>query len=96
MKPSDALQSHRAAIRSVVEAHRACNARVFGSVIRGLDTEGSDLDILIDPTPQTTLMDVAAIQVELERLLGVSVDVLTPRALPEKFRSRVLSEAMPV
>lgn len=96
MKPSDALQSHRAAIRSVVEAHRACNARVFGSVIRGLDTEGSDLDILIDPTPETTLMDVAAIQVELERLLGVSVDVLTPGALPDKFRSRVLSEAMPV
>ena len=41
-------------------------------------------------------MDVAAIQVELKRLLGVSVDVLTPRALPEKFRNRVLSEALPV
>jgi predicted nucleotidyltransferase len=41
-------------------------------------------------------MDVAAIQVELEHLLGVSVDVLTPRALPEKFRSTVLAEAMPV
>jgi predicted nucleotidyltransferase len=96
MKPSDALQSNRAAIRRVVEAHRARNARVFGSVVRGLDTEGSDLDILIDPTPETTLMDVAAIQVELEHLLGVTVDVLTPKALPEKFRSRVLSEAIPV
>jgi predicted nucleotidyltransferase len=41
-------------------------------------------------------MDVAAIQVELQRLLGVSVDVLTPRALPDAFRSRVLSEAVPV
>lgn len=96
MRPSEVLQSHRAAIRGVVAAHRACNARVFGSVLRGLDTEGSDLDILVDPTPETTLMDVAAIQVELERLLGVSVDVLTPRALPEKFRSTVLAEAMPV
>ena len=96
MKPSDALRSHSAAIRSVVEAHRACNARVFGSVLRGLDTEQSDLDILIDPTPQTTLMDVAAIQVELERLLGVSVDVLTPKALPERFRHIVLAEAMPI
>lgn len=71
MKPSLALASNRDAIRRVVEAHRACNARVFGSVTRGLDTEGSDLDILIDPTPETTLMDVAAIQVELQRLLGV-------------------------
>jgi predicted nucleotidyltransferase len=96
VKPSDALQRHRATIRRVVASHHAHNARVFGSVVRGLDTEDSDLDILIDPTPQTTLMDVAAIQVELERLLGVSVDVLTPRALPEQFRSRVLAEAVSV
>ena len=96
MKPSDALRSHSAAIRGVVEAHQACNARVFGSVARGRDTEQSDLDILVDPTPQTTLMDVAAIQVELEKLLGVSVDVLTPKALPEKIRHIVLAEALPI
>jgi predicted nucleotidyltransferase len=96
MKPSAALQVHRIAIRGVVARHHALNARVFGSVLRGDDKEGSDLDILIDPTPETSLMDVAAIQVELESLLGVKVDVLTPRALPEKFRSSVLAEAMPV
>lgn len=96
MKPSEALSINREAIRRVVESHRARNPRIFGSVIHGDDTEDSDLDILIDPTPETTLMDVAAIQVELQRLLGVSVDVLTPRALPEKFRNRVLSEAVPV
>ncbi len=96
MKPSEALASNRAAIRYVVKSHRACNARVFGSVLSGQDTESSDLDILIDPTPETTLMDVAAIQVELQRLLGVSVDVLTPKALPDKFRSSVLAEAVPV
>jgi predicted nucleotidyltransferase len=93
MKPSEALNSHRATIRRVVESHRARNARVFGSVLRGEDTDGSDLDLLIDPTPETTLMDVAAIQVELKRLIGVSVDVVTPRALPEKFRDLVLFEA---
>ena len=96
MKPSLVLQSNRAAIRSVVERHRACNARVFGSVLHGDDHEGSDLDILIDPTAETTLMDVAKIQVELEKLLGVSVDVLTPQALPEKIRNHVLAEAVPV
>ena len=96
MKPSLALQINRVAIRSVVERHRACNARVFGSVLHGDDRDGSDLDILIDPTPNTTLMDVAKIQVELENLLGVSVDVLTPKALPDKFRGRVLAEAVPV
>jgi predicted nucleotidyltransferase len=96
MKPSLALQTNRAAIRTVVERHRGSNARVFGSVLHGDDHEGSDLDILIDPTPNTTLMDVAKIQVELETLLGVSVDVLTPKSLPDKFRNSVLAEAVPV
>jgi predicted nucleotidyltransferase len=96
MKPSVALNSHRDAIRRIVEAHRARNARVFGSVVRGDDTDDSDLDLLIDPTPDTTLMDVAAIQVELEELLGVTVDVLTPKALPDKFRGAVLAQAIPV
>lgn len=57
MKPSEALASNRAAIRRVVESHRACNARVFGSVLRGQDTDGSDLDILVDPTSETTLIE---------------------------------------
>ncbi|MDE2156074.1 MAG: nucleotidyltransferase family protein [Xanthomonadaceae bacterium] len=96
MKPSAALQAHRAAIRGVVEAHRAHNARVFGSVLRGSDTEGSDLDLLIDPTPETTLFDIGAIRHELGKLLGVPVDVLTPNALPDKFRAAVLAEARPV
>ena len=96
MKPSQALDLNRAAIRQVVASHRAQNARVFGSVIHGQDTEGSDLDLLIDTTPETTLMDVAAIQLELQNLLGVSVHVLTPKALPETFRNRVMSEAVPV
>jgi predicted nucleotidyltransferase len=96
MKPSTALNVHRDAIRRIVASHRAGNARVFGSASRGNDTEDSDLDILIDPTPQTTLMDIAAIQVELEELLGVRVDVLTPKALPEKFCNLVLAEALPV
>lgn len=96
MKPSEALASNRAAIRHVVESHHACNARVFGSVLRGQDTALSDLDILIDPTPDTTLFDIGAIRHELGELLGVQVDVLTPNALPDAFRDQVLAEARPV
>ena len=80
----------------MVESHHARNARVFGSVVHGNYVEGSDLDILIDTTSDTTLMDVAFIQVKLEKLLGISVDILTPKGLPEKFRSIVLAEAVPV
>ncbi|MDN7184668.1 nucleotidyltransferase family protein [Caballeronia sp. SEWSISQ10-4 2] len=96
MKPSLAFVSHREAIRRVVVAHRASNARVFGSVIHGDDSEGSDLDILIDPTPETTLFDIGAIRHELLQLLGVPVDVLTPNAPPADFRAIVLAEAVPV
>lgn len=96
MRPSVALNSNRAAIRHVVESHRARNARVFGSVLHGLDTENSDLDLLIDPTSETTLFDIGAIRHELGALLGVPVDVLTPNALPDTFRATVLAEARPV
>ncbi len=86
MKPSDALHAHSASVRAVVHAHHARNARnarVFGSVLHGRDTENSDLDILIDPTPETTLFDISAIRMELRQILGVRVDVLTPNALPD-------------
>ena len=96
MRPSEALAINRDAIRRVVESHRARNARIFGSVLHGEDTENSDLDILVDPTPETTLFDIGAIRHELLQLLGVPVDVLTPKALPERFREAVLSEAVPV
>jgi len=96
MRPSLAFVSHREAIRRVVAAHRASNARVFGSVIHGDDSEGSDLDILIDPTPETTLLDIGAIRHELLQLLGVPVDVVTPNALPADFLAIVLAEAVPV
>ena len=96
MKPSVALASHRAEIRRIVESHRASNARVFGSVVRGDDSENSDLDLLIDPTPDTTLLDIGAIRHELFQLLGVPVDVVTPKSLPEKFRANVIAEAVAV
>ena len=96
MKPSIALDVHRAEIRLIVEANRAVNARVFGSVLRGEDTEDSDLDILVDPEPGMTLLNIGSIRRQLAQLLGVSVDVLTPNALPEKNRDAVVAEAMPI
>jgi len=96
MKPSIALNAHRAEIREIVLTHRAINARVFGSVVHGTDTDASDLDILIDPTEDTTLFDLGAIRYKLRTLLGVPVDILTPNSLPDSFRDRVIKEAQPV
>ena len=96
MKPSASLEANRELIRRIVAMHRGSNPRVFGSVAHGDDTDGSDLDLLIDPRPDTSLLDIAQIQVELEAQLGVPIDVLTPGALPMKFRDQVLREARPV
>lgn len=96
MRPSKALNLHRSAIRAAVERHRALNPRVFGSVVHGSDREGSDLDILVDPTEETSLFDLGAIRMELEELLGVEVDVLTPNSLPDRWRHQVLEEARPL
>jgi predicted nucleotidyltransferase len=92
MRPSEALSLYRTRIREIALRHRVSGVRVFGSTIRGDDVAGSDLDLLVEPTAQTTLMD----RFELKNLLGLDVDVLTPNGLPAKFREQVLRDAVPV
>jgi len=96
MRPSIALQQYRDRIREIALSHRVTSVRVFGSVLSGEDTDDSDLDILVEPTADATLFDIGAIQYELSELLGINVDVLTPGALPDRFRQRVLDEARQV
>ena len=96
MKPSTALSLHRDEVRRLVEQSRARCPRVFGSVLHGQDSEGSDLDILVDPLPGATLFDLGGLQIALEDLLGVPVDLLTPGDLTQRTRARVLREARPV
>lgn len=96
MKPSTALRLKRDEIYAAVGRYRTANPRVFGSVLHGTDTDKSDLDLLVDALPSTTLFDLGELQVELETLLGIPVDLLTPGDLPAKFRTRVLAEARAV
>ncbi len=96
MRPSEAISKHRNAVHQAAARFRAANPRVFGSVLHGADQEGSDLDLLVDPLPGATLFDLGGLQLELEEMLGIPVDLLTPGDLPPKLRSRVLAEARPV
>lgn len=96
MKPSEALSGRRPQVRAIVIAHRARNPRVFGSTARGEDDASSDLDILIDPTDATSLLDIGAIRHELTELLGVDVDVVTPKALPQNAYRAALRDAIAV
>jgi predicted nucleotidyltransferase len=93
MRPSEALERHRADIRRIVEANRARNPRVFGSVLHGDDDEDSDLDILVDAQQGASLFDLVRIKSALEDLMRIRVDVRTPEELHERFRDRVVGEA---
>ena len=96
MRPSQVLDLHRTRIRQIALSHHVRDIRVFGSALRGDDVEGSDLDLLVEPTPETTLFDIGAIRFELKQLLGLDIDVLTPNGLPDRVRAQVLEEARPV
>ena len=96
MKPSDALAAHRTELRQLVSRHGLARPRVFGWVLNGADTELSDVDLLVDPAESTSLLTLAALKLDAERLLGMPVSVLTPNALPPKFRSKVLRQARPL
>ena len=96
IKPSLALAQKRAEVSALLARYRVTNPRVFGSVQRGCDHEESDLDLLLDAQPGTTLFDLGGLQDELETLLGVTVDLRTPKDLPARFRQQVLAEARPL
>jgi predicted nucleotidyltransferase len=62
----------------------------------GRDSAASDLDLLVEPAPDTTLFDLGGLQDALEEALRVRVDVKTPLDLPPHIRARMLEQAVPV
>ena len=96
MRPSVVLDMKRNAVREAVNRFRTANPRVFGSVLHGTDRDGSDLDLLVDALPGATLLDLGGLQDDLESLLGIQVDLLTPGDLSPKFRAEGRAEAQPV
>lgn len=94
MTPSGTLAAHRQQIRDAARRFNVANPRVFGSVARGSDGPLSDVDIVVDTLPATTLFDLAGLQLELQQLLGRKVDLVTAGGLPPAIREHVLSEAL--
>lgn len=94
MHLDDLLRSKRDDILAIAARHGAYNVRVFGSVARGEADLQSDIDLLVQFKPGTTLFGHAVLVQELEELLGVKVDVVSERGLRERIRDRVLNEAV--
>ncbi|MGE0454022.1 MAG: nucleotidyltransferase family protein [Vicinamibacteria bacterium] len=90
------VDQKRAEVLRAAARHGARNLRVIGSVARGEARPDSDLDLLVDLDPGRSLLDHAALVIELETLLGCKVDVATERGLRPRVRDRVLAEAVPL
>jgi predicted nucleotidyltransferase len=96
--PGDALLARvvrsRPEIRRIAVEHGARTVRLFGSVARGEASSTSDIDLLVDVKPGTTMFDLAALRGEVEDLLGVSVDVVPSSGLDGPALAHILTEAL--
>ncbi len=90
------LKEKREAILKIAAKHGARNVRVFGSVARGEADEKSDIDLVVEFEPGRSLLDHAALWLELQELLGCKVDVVSERGLKPRIREKVLREAVPL
>ena len=90
------VDSRRAEIKAIVARHHGTSVAVFGSVARGDERPGSDIDFLVELAPGTRPFEILNLGAALEAALGVPVDVGTPDALRRSLRSEVLAEAIPL
>ena len=83
-------------IKDIAAQHGARNLRLFGSVAREAADEASDVDLLVDLDPDRSLIDLAALEIELERILRRRVDVATTDSLPARAKEAVLRDSAPL
>jgi len=95
-RPSARIELHREEIRALVGRHNASSARTVGSVARGEDEPGSDVDLLVSFNDDASLLDETALRLALQDLLQVDVDLIADDAISGALRDRVLQEAVPV
>ena len=96
MNLDELLRAKRQEIIQLAAKHGAGHIRVFGSVARGEAGPESDIDLLVNLEPGRSLLDHAALILDLQQLLGCRVDVVTERGLRDRVRRRVLAEAVPL
>ena len=77
----------------IARRHGATNIRVFGSIARGDGDQYSDIDFLVDMDQGRSLLDLGGLLMDLQKLLGRRVDVVTEKGLRPRIRDRVLREA---
>lgn len=94
--PLTTIRSKRDTILRICRRHGAHSPRLFGSIARGQAMPESDVDFIVEMEHGRSLLDQAALLVELRELLGRDVDVVTTQGLRDRIRERVLNEAVPL
>lgn len=84
--PHLVIGAYRDELVALAAEHGLTNVRVFGSVQRGEDGPGSDIDLLVTVRPHTGLLTIAAFARKAEELLGVPVDVVSEGGLRPDHR----------
>jgi predicted nucleotidyltransferase len=77
MRPSEALEKNRDKVLAIIAKYPVANPRVFGSVARGDDVEGSDLDLLVERTGPMSYFDIFRLEEELTAILDCQVEIGT-------------------
>ncbi len=90
------VQSQREDILRLAARRGARNVRLFGSVARNEAGPDSDVDFLVDLEPGRSLLDLGGLLMDLQKLMGRKVDVVTETGLRPRLRPRVLREARPL
>jgi len=90
------LRKQRDEILELAARHGAANLRIFGSIARGEESGGSDVDFLVEMEEGRSLLDLVGFVQDLEELLECDVDVVTEGGLSPHLRDAILSEAVPL
>ena len=88
------IRGKRDEILKLAKKYGASKVRIFGSVVRGESTDGSDVDFLVNLEEGRSLLEHIALIQDLEELLGIDVDVVTESALHWFIKDRVIKEAV--
>ena len=90
------VRRHRETLVAAAAAHGVSNLRVFGSVARGEDRPGSDVDLLADFPAGLSLFGLGRLEADLEVILGARVDLIPASDLKPGVRERVESDLIPL
>ena len=99
IRPSELLRQRRRELVDHLASLGIADVKVFGSVARGDDDEGSDLDLLVSLPPGTSLFDLVDINDQIEQIVGVDIDLVSRGALnPDMYHVHrfIVDEAIPV